>query len=297
MKSFDELIRKVEQAERKTVAVIAADEHSIEAALEGQKRGLVHPVFTGDRDSIERTLKALGAEGDYEILDAENLEEAAEKGVRLVSEGGAQMILKGAIDTPILLRAVLNKEWGLGTGNILSHIALMEVPTYHKLFIITDGGMIPYPDLEKKKIILESAVKAMHSLGVASPKVACLAAVEKASEKLPETMDAKALKEMNEQDEIQGCVVEGPISFDLAFDKDAAGLKHYVSPVAGDADIFLVPDFVVGNILSKSMIYAGKAKMAGMVVGAKVPILLTSRASSAEEKFLSLALAAAMEDQ
>lgn len=295
MQSFKELLSTVEKTDKKTVVVIAADEHSIEAALEGEKKGLVRPVFTGDSDLIRNTLKKLGAEGNYEIHDAASLEESAEAGVRLVSSGGAHMILKGAIDTAILLRAVLNKEWGLGTGNILSHIALLEIPTYHKLFIITDGGMIPYPDLAKKKIILESAVKAMHSLGVSEPKVACLAAVEKPSEKLPETMDALHLKEMNQKGEIAGCIVEGPISFDLAFDPDSASLKNYDSPVSGDADIFLVPDFVTGNILSKSMIYAGKAKMAGMVVGAKVPILLTSRASTAEEKFLSLALAAAMD--
>lgn len=294
MQSFNELLARVERAERKTVVVIAADEHAMEAALEGEKRGLVRPVFTGDGDLILKTLKDLGAPDEYEIHDAASLEEAAEIGVRLVSGGGAQMILKGAIDTAILLRAVLNKEWGLATGRILSHIALLEIPTYHKLFIITDGGMIPYPDLEKKKIILESAVEAMHRLGVKIPKVACLAAVEKPSEKLPETMDGLNLKAMNQKGEITGCIVEGPISFDLAFDPEAATLKHYESPVSGDADIFLVPDFVTGNILSKSMIYAGKARMAGMVVGAKVPILLTSRASSAEEKFLSLALAAAM---
>lgn len=295
MKSFKELLQTVEKADRKTVVVIAADEHSIEAALGGEKTGLVHPVFTGDKDQINDTLKKLGAEGDYEILPTKSLEEAAEVGVRLVNGGGAQLILKGAIDTAILLRAVLNKEWGLGTGNILSHIALLESPAYHKLFIITDGGMIPYPDLPKKKIILESAVKVMHNLGVREPKVACLAAVEKPSEKLPETMDGLHLKEMNLKGEITGCIVEGPISFDLAFDKDSVALKNYKSPVAGDTDIFLVPDFVTGNIMSKAMIYAGGAKMAGMMMGAKVPILLTSRASTAEEKFLSLALAAAME--
>lgn len=295
MKSFDALIQGLENAERKRLVVVAADEHAIEAAIEGEKKDLVDAIFIGNEDDIQKTLDALNITEKHEIIPADSLEEAAEKGVRLVSEGKADMILKGHIDTAILLRAVLNKEYGIATGGVLTHMALIEAPTYHKLFIVTDGGMIPYPTLEQKKAICEASVQAMHQLGVKEPKVACLAAVEKPSEKLKETMDAKALKDMNAAGEITGCVVEGPISFDLAYDPEAAALKDYKSPVAGDADIFLVPDFVCGNLLAKSFTYAANAKMAGLILGAKVPILLTSRSSTAEEKFLSLALAVALE--
>lgn len=295
MKSFDALLQGLEKAEKKVLAVVAADEHAIEAAIEGEKKNLVDAIFIGNEQEIKDILEKLGEKEEHEIIHAETLEEAAKKGVRLVGEGRAHMILKGHIDTAILLRAVLNKEYGIPQADVLSHIAVIDSPTYHKLFIVTDGGMIPYPTLEQKKAICEAAVDAMHKLGVEEPKVACLAAVEKPSEKLKETMDAKALKDMNESGELKGCIIEGPISFDLAYDPEAAALKDYKSPVAGDADIFLVPDFVCGNLLAKSFTYAAKAKMAGLILGAKAPILLTSRSSTAEEKFLSLALAAALE--
>lgn len=295
MKSYDALLESLQNTERQPLAVVAADAHSIEAALEGEKKGLVTPIFIGDKEKIAQTLRDMGERVGYEIMEAATLEEAAEIGVRLVGSVKAKLILKGQIDTAILLKAVLNKEYGIAKAGVLSHIALLDAPTYHKLFIVTDGGMIPYPTLEQKAAILKSAVDAMHKLGVDVPKVAVLAAVEKANPKLPETMDALALKELNQKGEITGCIVEGPISFDLAYDKEASELKGYKSDVAGDADIFLTPDFVSGNILAKSFTYAAKGRMAGLILGAKAPILLTSRSSTAEEKFLSLALAVALE--
>lgn len=296
MKNFEELLARLQGANRKKLAVVAADHHAIEAAIEGEEEGLVKPIFIGDKEEIKQILKSLEAEvHGYEIFEAQTLEEAAEIGVKLVREGKAEMILKGHIDTAVLLRAVVNKEHGIGTGGIMTHLAMFEVPSYHKLFIVTDGGMVTYPTLEQKKAIIQGAVEAMRKLGVEKPKVACLAAVEKTNPKLPETVDGEALKHMAENGEIEHAIIEGPISFDLAFNPEAAALKDYESPVAGDADIFLVPDFVCGNVLSKSIVHAAKGRMAGLVIGAKVPILLTSRSSSAEEKFLSLAFAAALE--
>ncbi|NLY08753.1 MAG: bifunctional enoyl-CoA hydratase/phosphate acetyltransferase [Tissierellia bacterium] len=295
MKNFEQLLDSIKNVNRKRLAVVAADEHAIEAAIEGRNAGFIYPIFIGDISSMESILNKLDKTGEYELVEASSPEEAASMAVQMVREEKVDMILKGHIDTAKLLKPVVNKDTGIGTGATISHMALLECPAYHKLFIITDGGMVTYPTLEQKKSILESAVKVMKTLGVEKPKVACLAAVEKPNPKLPETLDGQALAEMAQSGEIKDCVVAGPISFDLAFNKEAALLKEYESEVAGDPDIMLVPDFVCGNILSKSIIHAGKGRMAGLIVGAKVPILLTSRASSAEEKYLSLAFAVALE--
>ncbi|NLA95671.1 MAG: phosphate butyryltransferase [Clostridiaceae bacterium] len=219
-------------------------------------------------------------------------QEAAMEAVSGVHAGQLDMIFKGKVDTAVLLKEVVNKKYGLLSGRLISHIALLDVPRYHKMLLLTDGGMVMYPDLEQLRGILENAVGVMHRLGVAMPKVACLAAVEKVHDRMPETISAAALKEMNQQGVIQGCLVEGPVSFDLAFDRQAAGIKGYDSPVAGDADIFLVPDFVAGNLLAKSLVYGGGARFAGFLSGARAPVILTSRSSSMEEKLYSIACSA-----
>jgi phosphate butyryltransferase len=175
----------------------------------------------------------------------------------------------------------------------MSHVSIQEVPSYHKLLITTDGGMMMYPDLEQKKKIIENAVEVLHSLGYENPKVAVLAAVETVNPKMPESVDAGKLKEMNQNGEITGCIVEGPISYDIAMNKESGEIKGFVSPVAGDPDILIVPNITCGNILGKCLVYSAGAKMAGFIVGAKVPIVLTSRGSSSEEKYLSLVLSAA----
>ncbi|MBP2651655.1 MAG: phosphate butyryltransferase [Firmicutes bacterium] len=201
--------------------------------------------------------------------------------------------MKGKIQTADLLKAVVNKEKGLRTGSVMSHVVLHEIPTYHKLLVITDGGMMMYPNLAEKKQIIENAVNSLLSLGYDKPKVAVLAAVENVNPKMPEAVDAGLLKEMNQKGEIKNCIVEGPISYDLAMSKDAAKIKGYESPVTEDADILMVPNITVGNIMGKALVYSAGAKIAGFIVGAKVPIVLTSRGSSAEEKYLSLVLSAA----
>ena len=293
LSSFQELIDKVKKMETlpNIGVVVAEDEHSVEACIEAQRMGLVNPVFIGNKGKVLSVLENLGIEDKYEIIDVKDNEQAPYEAVKLVHEGKLNALMKGKIDTGSLLKAVVDKENGLGTGRLMTHVVLNEVPSYHKLLLTTDGGMVTYPDLDKKKKIIENAVEVMHQLGYSNPKVGCLAAVEKVNPKMPETVDAHALKEMNEKGEITGCIVEGPISLDLALSNEVAKLKNYDSPVAGDADILIAPNITVGNILGKSLVIAAKGRMAGIIYGAKVPIVLTSRASSTDEKLLSIAFA------
>src|SRR5699024_7205537 len=186
-----------------------------------------------------------------------------------------------------------DKEKGIRTDRLMSHFAILEIPTYHKLLVITDGGMVMYPSLEEKKQIIQNAVDVMLSLDYKEPKIGVLTAVEKVNPKMPETVDAAELKKMNENGEIKNCIVEGPISYDLSMNKESAETKGFHSPVVGDVDILLTSNITAGNTLAKSLIYSGNSKMAGFIVGAKVPVVLTSRGSSTEEKYLSLVLSAA----
>jgi phosphate butyryltransferase len=218
--------------------------------------------------------------------------DAAEKAVELVRDGKVDFIMKGKIQTADLLRAVVDKEKGLRTGKVISHMAFNEIPTYHKLIAISDGGMMMYPDLQQKKGIIENGVETLRSMGIENPKVAVVTAVENVNPKMPETVDAAELKKMNEMGEIKNCIVEGPISYDLIMDPESAVIKGYESPVAGDADLIIVSNITVGNILGKSLVYSAGSKMAGFIVGAKVPIVLTSRGATSEGKYLSLVLCA-----
>lgn len=296
IKNFDELIKKVQSFEgRKKVAVAAAhDEHAMEAVFHAAENNIVEPVFIGYKEKIKEIAAKLGKTvSDDSIIDTADDIEAAAKAVELARNGQVDFIMKGKLQTADLLRAVVDKEKGLRTGKVMSHVSIQEVPSYHKLLITTDGGMMMYPDLEQKKKIIENAVEVLHSLGYENPKVAVLAAVETVNPKMPESVDAGKLKEMNQNGEINGCIVEGPISYDIAMNKESGEIKGFVSPVAGDPDILIVPNITCGNILGKCLVYSAGAKMAGFIVGAKVPIVLTSRGSSSEEKYLSLVLSAA----
>jgi len=295
-KNFAELIEKVQNMDHmKRVAVVAAqDEHTLQAVFLARRNNIAEPILIGNRAEILEVLKALGEKMDESmIIEAEDDAASARKAVELIHEGKADFIMKGRIQTADLLRAVVDKEKGLRTGSVMSHLVLHELPGYHKLLAVTDGGMMMYPDLEQKKGILMNAVDAYHAMGVEEPKVAVLAAVEVVNPKMPESVDAGKLKEMNLSGEIDGCIVEGPISFDLCMSRESAKIKGYHSPVVGDADIMIVPDIAAGNILGKALVYAAGARMAGFIVGAKVPIVMTSRGSTADEKYLSLVLSAA----
>lgn len=294
-KSFDDLIKKVQNLDsKKKVAVVSAqDEHTLEAVFKAKKDNIVEPILIGNKKKIIEILSRLHESVlEESIINVESDSEAAEKAVELINENKADFIMKGKIQTADLLRAVVNKENGLRTGKVMSHIVIHEIPTYHKLLAVTDGGMMMYPSLDEKKQILENAVSTFLALGYENPKVAVLAAVETVNPKMQESVDADMLKKINIKGEIKSCIVEGPISYDLTMSKESASIKGFVSPVTGEADIIVVPNITVGNILGKSLVYSAGAKMAGFIVGAKVPIVLTSRGSTSEEKYLSLALSA-----
>jgi phosphate butyryltransferase len=305
--SFDELNDRIRQNVRHSrVAVVgAADPHTLEAVLELQGEGIICPLLLGEKSEIVRVLADLGAseqgnQGDQgnqaEIFDTASNSEAAALAVRMVREGTADFIMKGHMETADVLRAVVNKEHGLGTGRLMSHIAVNQVPAYHKLLITTDGGMALSPSLEQKKDIIINAVGALRSLGYNEPKVGVLAASETINEKLQDSVDAAELKRMWENGEIENCLLEGPLSLDLALVNERAAAKGYHSPCAGDVDILVVPNITAGNLLGKSLVEMAGAKMAGLVMGARCPIVITSRGSSREEKRNALMLAAAMTD-
>ncbi|MBP2628896.1 MAG: phosphate butyryltransferase [Firmicutes bacterium] len=297
IKDFEGLIEKVKGFDKKKrmAVVVAEDEHTLEAVIKAQVANIANAVLIGNAEKIRQILVEMNQSFDDEcIIDAENDRAAAYKAVDLVNEGRIDFIMKGKIQTADLLSAVVDKERGIRTTKIMSHVVLNEVPSYHKLLLTTDGGMMMYPDVKQKQEILKNAVDALLALGYENPKVAVLAAVEQVNSKMPETQDAVKLKELNQAGVIDNCIVEGPISYDLALSKDASSLKGYESLVSGDVDILLVPNITAGNILGKCLLWTAGARMAGFVSGAKVPIVLASRGSSAEEKYLSLVLAAAV---
>lgn len=294
-KNFEELIKKVQNSGSKKIAAVVAaqDEHTLQAVFKARKDNIAEPVLIGNKSKIKEILINLKEDlDDSSIIDVEDDASAAAKAVELVNSNKADFIMKGKIQTADLLRAVVNKEKGLRTGRVMSHFVINEIPNYHKLIVTTDGGMMMYPNVDEKKQIIENAVNTLIDMGYEKPKVAVLAAVEKINPKMPESVDAGLLKEMNQKGEIKNCIVEGPISYDLTMSKESAEIKGYSSPVVGNADVLIVPNITAGNILGKALVFSAGGKMAGFIVGAKVPIVLTSRGSSAEEKYLSLVLSA-----
>ncbi len=294
--SFDDVIEKVKgYPARKRMAVAAAgDEHTLQAVVHARREGIVEPLLVGDKAIIDQVLAELGeAVPEDQIFDYPDLKEAAEFAVKLVKDGKADFLMKGKLDTAVILKAVVNKENGLGMGRTMSHFTMFEVPTYHKILCPVDGGMVTYPTLEQKKDIINNTVETLIAMGYDCPKVGVLACVEKVNPKMPETVEARELKEMNERGEIPGCIVEGPVSYDCAIDKEIAEFKGFHSEVAGDVDVLVAPNIHAGNIMGKMLACTCKAKMAGFIVGAKCPIVLTSRGSSAEEKYLAIVVSAA----
>ena len=295
--SIDELLEKVKAEHRtKNLAVVsAADEHVLQAVCRAEKEGIINPLLFGDKVKIQNILSMLNEHVDDEkIIDAPDSDEAARLAVKAVVDGKADFLMKGLLNTSNMLKAVLNKECGLRTGSTVSHISINESKNYKKLFIVTDAGINIEPNLTAKRDIIMNAANALKAMGYGEVKVAVLAALEKVNPKMQTTVDAAELKAMCERGEIPGCVVEGPISMDLAMDSEAAAIKGFQSPVTGDADIFVVPNLDCGNILNKSLRYFAKNKQIGIVLGAKVPIALTSRGATAESKYLSIVVTSAM---
>ena len=289
-KTFDELIAaaKSHPSTARMAVAAAGDPHTIEAVLKAREEGIAIPVLVGDRAAIDAALAEFGATvPEEDIYDVPDLAESARKAVSLVVEGKADFLMKGKLDTSVLLKAVVNKECGLGQGRTMSHFTMFQVPGYHKLMVPVDGGMVTYPTLEQKKDIIMNTVDTLREL-----KVGVLACVEKLNPKMPETVEADQLKQMNLNGEIPGCVVDGPISYDCAVSREIADFKGFTGPCAGDCDVFIAPNIHAGNIMGKMLACTCGAKMAGFIVGAKCPIVMTSRGSSPEEKYLSIVISA-----
>ncbi|MGB8656247.1 MAG: bifunctional enoyl-CoA hydratase/phosphate acetyltransferase [Candidatus Zixiibacteriota bacterium] len=296
IRNFDELISVVRSRKRKKLAIASAESAEIIEAVKGAtEEGIVSAVLIGARNKIEDLCtKAHLSLAEVEIIDVPDSKLTSKAAVQMVKEKKAEMLMKGKVDTSALLKAVLDKENGLRTGALLSHVAVVEVAAYPKLMLMTDGGMNIRPGIMQKADILRNAVEVAKRLGIEKPKVACLAAVELINPDMQETVDAAGLVKMAERGDIKDAIIDGPIAFDVAVDLDAARTKGIVSPVAGDTDIFLVPEMAAGNILVKSLIYLAEAKVGGVVVGGDAPVVLLSRSDSARTKLFSIALGAAI---
>ena len=292
MNSFDKLIELAKNTELKKIAVAAAqDDDVLKAIKSAVKENICIPILVGDKEKILELSKEIDFDlENIEIIDEKDKQLSANIAVSLVSSGKADIVMKGLIDTSIILKAILNKEIGLRTGNILSHAAVFELDKYHKLLIITDAAMNIAPKALEKKQIIENALTLCHSLYIEKPKVAVICAKEKVSEKMLATVDAQTLVEMNKNGEIKGCIVEGPFGLDNAVSKEAAAIKGVKGQVVGDADILLMPNIEAGNVMYKALTYFSNSKNAGIILGAKAPIVLTSRADSDETKLNSIAL-------
>ena len=293
LKSFDVIKEQLgRQEQKKRIGVIAAqDEHTLDAVVLAAKDGLVEPVLIGKKNEITVFLEHLDNKpDDFEIIDVAEADECAKSAALLVRDGTLDCLIKGKIETGTMMKALVNKEYGIRDSEVMSHISFYESPYYHKLFASTDGALLTYPTLEQKKGEIENAVKVFHKLGVEKPKVAVLAAVDSVNPKMKESVEAADLKALWQAGKITGCIVEGPISYDLALSSEAAEIKEYKSPVAGDADILVLPDIMSGNLLLKAMSVTGNAKFAGTVIGAKVPIVITSRSMPMRDKYLSIVL-------
>jgi phosphate butyryltransferase len=291
IKSFDQLIDMLKQQPvRKKVGVVAAqDEHTLEAVLHAYRDGLIEPVLIGDEAQIQEVLKGLGAsELPLQIIPITDAAECAEKACELAKAGEIDCIMKGKLETGTLMKVLVNKEKGIRKSPVMSLTAFLESPHYHKVFAVTDPALLTYPTKEQKKAAIENSVKAFKALGLENPKVAILAAIEKVNPKMPETVEADEIK----REGVDGAIIEGPISYDLAMDPEAAAIKGYVSPVAGDADLLVAPDIVSANIAAKSITVLGGGRTGGTVMGALVPVLLVSRSATADDKYMSIILSA-----
>ncbi|EJP89714.1 phosphate butyryltransferase [Bacillus cereus] len=293
---LEHLIDQAAGQPKKTVAVAVAEDHEvIEAVAKAIKLQLAQFRLYGNQEKIIGMLQEHGLQTSehIEVIAAASSAEAAELSVKSVSNGEADVLMKGNIPTANILKAVLNKEWGLRKGSVLSHVAAFEVPNYDRLIFVTDAAMNIAPDVTQKAAIIQNTVEVAQAIGIDLPKVASIAAVEVVNPAMQATIDAAMLTQMNRRGQIKNCVVDGPLALDNAVSQIAAEHKGIVSDVAGKADILLVPTIEAGNVLYKSLVYFANAKVGAMIAGAKAPIVLTSRADSAETKVYSLALAVA----
>jgi len=295
-RSFLDLIEKVRDFEPITVAVShPCSGTALEGAVEAAETNLILPVLVGPKERIQKAADEHHIDiKPYEIVDTRHSHESAAKAVELCRNGTAEVLMKGSLHTDEIMHAVVNRDTGLRTAMRLSHVFIIDVPTYPKPLFVTDAAINIYPDLEDKVDILKNAISLAHCLGLAEPKVAILSAVETINPKIPSTLEAAALCKMAERGQINGAIIDGPLAFDNAISKEAATIKGIQSKVAGEADIFLVPDLEAGNMLAKQLTYLVNADAAGIVMGARVPFVLTSRADSPKARLASCAVAVAV---
>lgn len=294
-KTFEELVSKVSQFEMKKVSVaVAQDSAVLEAVRAAKDRKIADAILVGDKDKIEAVAKEINTDiSDFEIVDVKDDIEASLAAVKLVHDGKADMYMKGLISTKDFLKSVLNKEVGLRTGSALSHVCVFDVKGIDHLLFLTDVAFIPYPTLEDKVHIINNTLEITKACGIENPKVAPLAAVEVVNLKMPVTVEAAELTQMNKDGKITGCIVDGPLSLDLAIDPEAAKHKGATDrAIQGDADILLFPDIHAGNLVYKAMVHTAEVVNGNMLTGTKAPVILTSRSDSFEVKVNSLALGA-----
>jgi phosphate butyryltransferase len=280
---------------KRLVVAAAQDEHSLEAVCAVVKLGLIDATLVGSSEKIKAIAAKLKLDlAGFIIVNEENDAAAVKLAVKMVHDKEGDILMKGNVPSAVLLRGVLDKECGLRKSDVLSHFALFEVPTYHKLIGLTDAAMVIAPDLKTKIAIINNAVEFMNKLGIAKPKVAILGAVELVNESMPATMDAALIAKMNQRGQIKNCIIDGPLAYDNAVSIESARHKGIVSDVAGDADLLIVPDIEAGNILYKAYGFSANAKLAATILGAAAPIVLTSRSDTEEAKQASIVMAAAI---
>ena len=297
-KNFDDLLSKLKVGKRKKLSVAVAQDEPVLAAVKAAKeRGIADAILVGNKEEIEKIATKIDMDlSDFEIIHEKDIKKAALKAIELVSSGVADMVMKGLVDTATFLRSVLNKEVGLRTGNLMSHVAVFEIEGIDRLILLTDAAFNTYPDLKQKVQIINNSVMVAKSCGIENIKVAPICAVEVVNPDMPATVDAALLSKMSDRGQIKGCIVDGPLALDNALSEEAAHHKGITGPVAGRADILLLPNIDVANVMYKTLTYTSNTKNGGILVGASAPVILTSRTDSFETKVNSIALAALVSD-
>ena len=293
-RNFDDLLKKVNDCSTKKVAVaVAQDEPVLEAVKAAKEKGIADAILVGDEAKIREIAEKINMDlTKFEIVNVENPNKAALEAITLVSSGKADMVMKGLVDTATFLRCVLNKEVGLRTGKLMSHVSVFEIEGIDRLILLTDAAFNTYPDLKAKVQIINNSVNVAHACGIERPKVAPVCAVEVVNPDMPATIDASLLSKMNDRGQIKGCIVDGPLALDNALSGEAAKHKGVTGEVAGKADIILLPNIETANVMYKTLTYTAKSRNGGLLVGTSAPVILTSRADSFETKVYSIALAA-----
>lgn len=296
MNTLDILLKKANSLEKKRLAVaVAEDNEVLKAVYEAVNLGIITAKLYGNEVNIRKVAEKNNIDLKHmEIKNVEDETQCALEAVKSIRDGENDFLMKGKLNTADLLRAVLHKEYGIRKNDTLSHVMVYQVPNYHKLLFLTDGGMITFPELKDKVGIINNALSVCKAFNIETPKVAALAAIENVNTKMQSTVDAASLAMMNKRGQIKGCIIDGPLAFDNAINLEAAKHKGVVSQVAGDADMLLVPNIECGNMVGKCLTYFAGSVSAGVIVGAKCPIVLVSRADTAKSKLYSIALGAAI---